>query len=173
MENILFDSWESIFRTAFLTVMGYFSMIILLRVSGKRTLSKMNAFDFVITIALGSSFASLTLNKNVALLDGIVAFSLLIFLQFLVTWLAVRVKKIKYLVTSNPTLLFYQGEFLMDAMKKQRITVEEVFNASRQKGISQLENVDLIILETTGDISFIKKNEPGSLNTTTDVQVSE
>ncbi len=173
MENIFFDNWESIIRTVCLTVLGYISMILLLRVSGKRTLSKMNAFDFVVTITLGSSLATLSLTKSVSLADGIVAFSLFIILQYLLTWLSVRVKKIKSLITSSPTLIFYNGEFLHDVMKKQRITVEEVFSAGRQNGISNLDNVDIIILETTGDVTVIEKNVQGRLSTVNNVMTTK
>lgn len=74
MKNIFFDSWESIFRTVVITILAYVLLILLLRVSGKRTLSKMNAFDFIVTIALGSTLATVMLNKNVALIDGVLAF---------------------------------------------------------------------------------------------------
>lgn len=74
MKNIFFDSWESIFRTTVITILAYVLLIFLLRVSGKRTLSKMNAFDFIVTIALGSTLATVMLNKNVAFADGILAF---------------------------------------------------------------------------------------------------
>lgn len=165
MNNFFFNNWDDILRTASLTVLGYISMIILLRTSGKRTLSKMNAFDFIVTVALGSCLATLALNKNISLADGIVAFSLFIFLQYLLTWLSVRVKWVKSIITSSPTLIFYEGEFLHQVMKKERITIEEVFSASRQNGISNLDDIDMIILETTGDITIIKKSIKGGLST--------
>ncbi|MFC3199975.1 DUF421 domain-containing protein [Parapedobacter deserti] len=173
MENVFFDTWESVIRTICLTVLGYVAMILLLRVSGKRTLSKMNAFDFVITVTLGSSLATLSLNKNVSLTDGIVAFSLFILLQYILTWLSVRVKKVKSLITSSPTLLFYNGEFLLDVMKKQRVTVDEVFKVARQKGISNLDNVDMMILETTGEVTVIERNVQGGLNTVGNIKATE
>jgi uncharacterized membrane protein YcaP (DUF421 family) len=73
MENIFFDSWESTIRTFVITIMAYIALIAMLRISGKRTLSKMNAFDMIITIAMGSTLANVTLNKQVALVDGILA----------------------------------------------------------------------------------------------------
>lgn len=93
MNKLFFDSWESIIRTLVITVLAYLVLLFLLRVSGKRTLSKMNAFDFIITIALGSTLATVVLNKSVALADGVLAFFLLIGLQFVMTYLEVRSKK--------------------------------------------------------------------------------
>ena len=84
-------------------------LLLLLRVSGKRTLTKMNAFDLVVTVALGSTLATVLLTKSVALAEGITAFVLLIFLQFVLTWLFVRSQAASRLVKSEPTLLVYQG----------------------------------------------------------------
>lgn len=64
MENIWFENWTSLIRTICLTTLGYAAMVLILRISGKRTLSKMNAFDFIVTIALGSCLATVALNKN-------------------------------------------------------------------------------------------------------------
>ena len=84
-------------------------LLLLLRVSGKRTLTKMNAFDLVVTVALGSMLATVLLAKSVALAEGLTAFVLLIFLQFVLTWLSVRSRAGSRLVKSEPTLLVYQG----------------------------------------------------------------
>ncbi len=64
---MFFDSWAALGRIVVVGVLAYIGLVFLLRVSGKRTLSKMNAFDLVITIALGSTFATVLLSKSVAL----------------------------------------------------------------------------------------------------------
>lgn len=159
MEKIFFDNWQSIIRTVVITILAYVCLITLLRLSGKRTLSQMNAFDFIITIALGSTFATVALNKDVALADGVLAFFLLIFLQYAITALSVRYKFIKNMITSRPALLLYKGELYHDMLKKERITIEEVNVAVRKKGIEELKDVDAIILETAGEITVIPKLE--------------
>nr|WP_229749118.1 hypothetical protein [Hymenobacter frigidus] len=100
--------------------------MLLLRVSGKRTLTKVNAFDLVVTVALGSTLATVLLTKSVALAEGLTAFVLLIFLQFVLTWLSVRSRAVSRLVKSEPTLLVYQGWFLAAALKAERMTEAEV-----------------------------------------------
>ncbi len=156
MKNIFFDSWESIIRTVVITVLAYILLIVFLRVSGKRTLSKMNAFDFIVTIALGSTLASVMLTKNVALADGVLAFFLLISLQYLITWLSVRNKTINNLVKSTPALLVYKGVMLRKTMIKERIDEDEIYAIIRKKGFSSLEDADAIVLETDGSLTLIK-----------------
>ena len=109
----------------------------------------------IVTVALGSSLATVALNKNVALIDGALVFFMFIFLQFVITWLSVRIRAVKRIVTSQPLLLLYKGELFDEIRKKERITIEEIFVAARKKGISQLKDVDVIVLETTGDITVM------------------
>ena len=148
MDKIFFDNWQSIIRTLVITITAYPVMILMLRVSGKRTLSQMNAFDFIITVALGSSMATVALDKNVTLADGALVFFLLIFMQFVITWLSVRIKGVKKLVDSQPALLLYKGQVLDEVAKKTRITIEEIYLAARKEGISNLAEIDVVILET-------------------------
>jgi uncharacterized membrane protein YcaP (DUF421 family) len=159
MNLTLFDGWESLFRTLIITFLAYLSIIVLLRVSGKRTLSKMNAFDFIVTIALGSALASVATSKDVSLADGLAVFAILIFMQFFLTWLSVRIKSFKKIITSQPSMLLYRGRVIEENIKRERITIEEIKNAIRKKGLSDLSNIDIIILETTGDITIIKNLE--------------
>lgn len=157
MKNIFFDSWESIVRTAVITLLAYVVLIFFLRVSGKRTLSKMNAFDFIVTVALGSTLATVMLSKDVALADGALAFFLLIALQYCITWLSVRNGKINNLVKSTPALLVYKGRMIKQVMRKERIDEDEIFAIIRKSGLSAIEDADAIILETDGSLTVIEE----------------
>ncbi|ALB64778.1 hypothetical protein AFK62_11915 [Cronobacter condimenti 1330] len=153
---MFFDSGSALARTLIIGVLAYINLIILLRLSGRRTLSKMNAFDLVITVALGSTYATVLLNRNVSLAQGTLAFTLLIALQYTVTWTSVRVSWFRKLVTGEPALLFYQGHFLQQAMRASRVTQDEIRAAVRAGGIAQLEEVDAVVLETDGSFSIVR-----------------
>ncbi len=155
MKYIFFDGWEGILRVIVTTITAYIILILMLRISGKRTLAKMNAFDFVVTIALGSILGSVILNKSVPLVEGILAAALLIALQYGITYFSVRNKSFKDFISSNPTLLLYKGELFPQAMQKMRISKPEINKAVREAGFTDLSNVDAIVLESTGDISVI------------------
>jgi uncharacterized membrane protein YcaP (DUF421 family) len=157
--DMFFSGWENIARNAVLGVLGYIALIFLLRVSGKRTLSQMSAFDFVVTIALGSTFATLLLDQSVSLAEGVTAFLTLIGLQYVATWLAVRSKIFERAIKSQPTLLCYEGQMLRDAMKAQRISEEEIFAALRENGLASLEETKAVILESQGELSVVKRRK--------------
>lgn len=157
MGNIFFDNWESLVRTIVITILAYVGLIILLRISGKRTLSKMNAFDFIVTIALGSTLATVMLNKDVALADGLLALALLIFLQYIITKIAVRNKKFSNLIKSEPALVVYKGEMLREMMLKERIAEDEIYAIIRQNGLDSVGQVDAVIIESDGSLAVIKQ----------------
>jgi uncharacterized membrane protein YcaP (DUF421 family) len=163
--QMFFDGWAPIVRTLVLGLLAYVSLVVLLRVSGKRTLSKMNAFDFVVTVALGSTLASVLTSKSVSLVQGVMALALLILMQLVSTFLAVRSDWYQRLIKAQPTLIYFRGEFLEDAMRKQRITREEILAAMRQQGAAVPEDVDAVVLETEGSLSVLRQNasSPDSL----------
>ncbi len=166
---MFFDSWGGLVRVVVVGVLAYIGLVLLLRVSGKRTLSKMNAFDLVVTVALGSTLATILLSRSVALAEGLVALALLIFLQFAVTWSSVRSSTVQRLVKDEPTLLFYEGRFLRDAMRTERVTEEEIEAALRQQGIAKLEEVGAAVLETDGSVTIIPGADSNSASTLTNV----
>ncbi|KQQ07760.1 hypothetical protein ASF56_25090 [Methylobacterium sp. Leaf122] len=141
--------------------MAYLSLVLILRVSGKRTLTKLNAFDLTVTVALGSTLATTLLSKSVALAEGVMAFALLVFLQFAITWLSVRSSTVGHLVKSEPTLLLHRGRFLARALTGQRVTGEEVLAALRSQGVVYVASVGAVVLETHGSLSVMTgKTDP-------------
>ena len=139
--------------------MAYISLVLLLRITGKRALAKMNAFDWVVTVAMGSTLATTLLAKDVAYLEGALAFGLLLGLQYLVSWLSVRSRQFRKLIKARPALLFYKGEFLDEALTKERVAREEVLQAMRSQGQADLSGIHAVVLETDGTFSVITGSE--------------
>ena len=149
--------------------LAYVALIFLPRVSGKRTLSSMNAFDMIVTVALGSTLATVFLSSSVPLARGVMAFAVLILLQFTITWLSVHSPVVRRLVKAEPTLLLRRGEFLSGAMKQERVTEEEVRAALRAQGAADMESVEAVILETDSSFSVVMKPASGSRSSLTDL----
>lgn len=156
-ERIFFESWAGLGRVVVIGVLAYAALVVLLRISGKRTLAKMNAFDFVVTVALGSTLATVLLSKDVALAEGVLAFAVLIGLQYLLAWLGRRSDRIEALIKSEPALLLYRGRFIERAMRQERLAQLEVLAAIRKEGIADVEEVEAVVLETDGSFSVIRR----------------
>lgn len=166
----LFGSWDAILHTLITGTLSYFGLVVWLRISGKRTLSKWNSFDFVVTIAFGSILASALLSKNTSLFQAMVSIGLLVGLQYLLTWLAVRTDTVQTLIKAEPTLLAFKGELLDTTLKNKRVAKGEVLAAIRLSGCGSIEAVDAVILETDGSFSVIKNLDLTAASALRDVQ---
>lgn len=166
---MFFNAWAALGRVLVVGPLAYAALVLLLRVSGKRTLTKLNAFDLVITMALGSTLADVLLNKSVALAEGVLALAVLIFLQFVVTWSSVRSERVQRLVKAEPTLLLHRGRFLDAAMRAQRVTREDVLAVLRGRGNAELGAVAAVVLETDGSLSVLSSGPDDGPGTLSDV----
>lgn len=151
---MFFDGWSGLLRVLVVGACAYGALLVLLRASGKRTLAKLNAFDFVVTVALGSTLATVLLSASVALSEGIAALALLVTLQYVVAWASTRSRRVERLVKSEPALLYRNG-FVDDTMRRERITPDEVRQAARGQGHSDLGSVAAVLLETDGTLSVL------------------
>ena len=167
---MLFNGWMALVRTLVIGVFAYSGLILLLRLFGKRTLSKLNSFELIVTVALGSTLASAMTSNNVALVQALLAFSVLILLQFIVAWLGVRSEKFHRFITAEPTLLVYHGQLLKQAMKSERLTETELREVLREHGIARLEDVEAVVLEVNGNFSVLPGTGGASAWTLTDVK---
>jgi uncharacterized membrane protein YcaP (DUF421 family) len=150
---LFFESWYNVGRTASLAVIGFAALIILLRVSGKRTLSKMNVFDFVFVVAVGSVFAATITSKDVTLVEGLTGLVTLVGFQAILAKIAAHFPRAEQIINGDPALLLSKGKFIHRALRKERVTEEEVRAAIRAKGINRVEDVDAVILENDGTLS--------------------
>jgi len=158
---MIFESWYGLLRVIVVGPLAYLALVLLLRVSGKRTLAKLNAFDLIVTVALGSTLATVLLSKSVALLEGVAGLLVLVALQYAVAWLSVRSQRFSHLVKSEPTLLLRDGAFLSQALRAQRVTEAEIRAALRSSGVADPAGAAAVILETDGSLSVIPaRQEP-------------
>ena len=156
------NNWIGLGRVVIISICAYAALVLVLRIAGKRSLAKLNAFDLVVTVALGSTFATVILNNSIPLAEGVLALALLICLQFIITWLSVRFEPVQDLVKSEPTLLVRDGNYLMEAMRAQRVTKEEVEAALREHGTSEISQAACVVLETDGSLSIIQADNATS-----------
>lgn len=159
---MFFDSAQDLLRVVLVGTLAYIGCVILMRISGNRTLSKMNSFDLVVTVAFGSTLSSILITKDIALAEGLLAIALLVALQFMITWLSVRSSTVNSIIKTAPTLLLRDGRMLDDAMKRVRITRDEIRAAVRQQGTGSLDKVAAVVLETDGSLSVIPVEKMGS-----------
>ncbi len=156
---MLFDNFLGLARIIVAAVIAYGWLVLVVRVAGKRSLAKLNAFDLVVTVALGSTLATVILSKDVPLLEGLLAFVVLAALQWVVSRLSVSSTWFKKLIRSDPRLLFEQGRYCDAAMAAERVTRSEVDAAIRSAGFGRPDEVGAVVLETDGSMSVIARSK--------------
>jgi uncharacterized membrane protein YcaP (DUF421 family) len=153
--TMFFDGLDDLARVLVVGTLAYAGLVLMLRLTGKRTLSKMNAFDLVVTVALGSTLATILLDRNVSLSEGLLALGLLCALQYVVAFLSVRSKSFQGIIKAEPQLLYHGGSFIHRALVRERVTEEELLAAVRAQGHGSMSSVMSVVLETDGTFSVI------------------
>jgi uncharacterized membrane protein YcaP (DUF421 family) len=153
----LFSGWTPILRILFVGTFAYVFLLVTLRASGPRTLSRTNLFDFIISVGVGSAFGRILTAKEVALAEACTAFALLAFLQYSVSFLRVRSKRFADLVNASPSLLYFDGRYIAKAMRMARLAETDLQDAVRAKGLGSMSEVEAVVLEASGELSVIQK----------------
>jgi len=154
-----FDNWSSIAQIFITGVCCFIGLVIMLRVSGKRTLTKMNAFDFIMTVTMGSTLASAISSNDITIVEGLVALGVLILMQYIIAWISARSAWFQQLIKATPSVLYYKGRYYESTLKRERITKMEVHAAMRIQGFADPSQVLMVMLETDGRLSVIAKDD--------------
>ncbi len=159
MDMLFFDNIDKLGRIVLTTVMVYVLVVLTTKVSGKRSTSQLNNFDWIVTVMIGSLGASTILLKDVPLIEGFSSILVLYILQFLVTKYAAISPQFSSVILSDPRIVFYQGQYLPDAMRAERLTRQELECAMRSEGISSLDEIEAIVFESDAKLTIITKND--------------
>lgn len=153
---MFFDGLTGLVRVPVIALLAYATAVLVLRIAGKRALAKLNAFDLVVTVALGSTLATVLLSKDVVLAEGALAFAMLALLQWVVARLSIASPAFRQLVRSQPRLMLEDGRFLHRAMHDERVTEGEILAVIRSAGLARIEDVAAVVLETDDSLGAIK-----------------
>lgn len=157
MDHFLFNGWAPLLHIAVVGLIGYVALILFLRLAGKRTLSRMNAYDMVMTMALGSVLTKAMLTQEQSIAETVFAIALLILFQYIVSLAAFRWQWAALLAAPPPTVLYHNGRLLQGALKKERVRQSEVEDTVKEKGLSDMGLVDTFILAANGEMSVLVK----------------
>lgn len=154
MEKWFVFSWNGLWAILLTAIGTYIAVIVLTRLGGKRSFSKMSSFDFAITVAIGSMVATTVLSKSVSLWDGAFGLIVLYGLQLATAYLRRFVWVSN--VTDNKPLFLMKGEtILRENLKKARVTESDLRAKLREANVLELSQVRAVIFETTGDIAVL------------------
>lgn len=137
----------------------YLLVLLGVRLTGKREVGQMTPFDLVLLLLLSNSVQNAMTGPDTSLMGGVVAAIVLLTLNYLVAELSGINRKFRRVVQGSPSLLIHDGQLILDHLKKERITVDELMRSLREHGIGCIADVAIGVLEVDGSLSFLKIDE--------------
>ena len=139
------------------TLIIYISLIVTMRMMGKRQIGELEITDLVTTLLI-SEIASLPItNPEIPILHAIIPMIILLVLEILSSVILIRLPILKNLVSARPTVIIHRGILDQSALRELRMSLDELMSEIRQQGLTDLSQVDCAILEKNGNLTVLPK----------------
>jgi uncharacterized membrane protein YcaP (DUF421 family) len=155
---------EVILRVAII----YLFLVVVLRISGKREVGQMSILELIVVLLISDAVQNSMVGDNTTVWAGPVAVLTLLGLDYALAWLTRRSKKVRQAIEGEPRLLVRDGRLLRNALREEKLSVDEVETAVRAHGLARIDDVQEAVLETDGSISIIPKPEASKSQVGTD-----
>nr|WP_314585751.1 YetF domain-containing protein [uncultured Pseudomonas sp.] len=147
---------ESVLRAAAV----YAFLLVLFRITGRRALSEITTFDFVLLLVIGEATQQALLGDDFSVINAFVVIATLVLIDILLSLFKERSPRVGRFLDGVPLIVVEYGKPLTERLRKARLTEEDILEAARQsQGLERLEQIRFAVLEKNGQISVIP--EPG------------
>ncbi|SFV30667.1 Protein of unknown function [Pseudoxanthomonas sp. YR558] len=143
--------WEFVLRA----VAVYVAVLLMVRVTGKRTIGQFTPFDLLVVVLLGTAVQNSLIGSDTSLLGGLILAATLLAMNWAVGRLSARSRRFDRWVEGRPVILMRHGELFRDELQRQAVSEQDFAIARRSAGYATLADVELAVLETSGEITFI------------------
>ncbi|WP_405117113.1 DUF421 domain-containing protein [Paenibacillus sp. FSL K6-1217] len=143
----------------FLTVLMYIFIFLSMRIMGKREIGKLSVFDLTISIMIAEIAVFVIEDIERPIYDGVVPMATLVLIQVIVAQLSLKSRKLRLLVDGRPSILISDGKIHRGEMRRQRYNIDDLLLQLRGQNIVSPADVEFAILETSGQLTVIEKNQ--------------
>lgn len=137
----------------------YLVLLVLLRLSGKRTVGQFTPFDLLVLVLLGDAVQGAMIADDRSVTGGVILVATLLFLNWLAGFISARSRSVDQLLEGNPVLLVREGTLYENALRRSNLTHAELKESMRKHGCTRMEDVRLAVLETDGQISIVPADQ--------------
>ena len=168
--EINFKELLDVSERAFLSLITLF---LITKMLGKKQVSQLSLFDYVIGISIGNFAAEMTINLETSELNGILAVVLFGIFAYIISYLSMKSIVLRRFFMGTPTIIIEKGKILEDNMRKIKLDINELLEELRSQGYFRVSDVEYAIMEVSGDISVLPKSQyksltPSDMNIKTD-----
>jgi uncharacterized membrane protein YcaP (DUF421 family) len=136
----------------------FFFLLLLMRVTGRRELSSLQPFDLILLIVVGDALQQGLTQDDYSVTGAIIAVGTIATLQVALSWIGFRVPFMRPLLEGEPIVIVQDGKPIERNLRRERLTLDDLTEQMRIQQISSIDEVQWAVLETGGQISFVKKN---------------
>ncbi len=141
------------------TVVSIIMLFLITKLIGRKQISQLNIFDFIIGITLGNLAAEMAVNKEVSLAGGLIAMAVYAFSSILVSYITSKSIHARRFITGTPILLVQNGKLLLEGLKEVRFDINDFLEECRVSGYFDLSQIEYAIMEANGQVSFLPKSK--------------
>lgn len=141
------------------TILMYFIVFLVLRIMGKREIGKLSMFDLVISIMIAEIGVFVLEDLQKPIIEGLIPMFTLVIIQIVMAFITMKNRKLRLWFDGKPSYLIEAGKINRDEMKKQKYTIDDLLLQLRENQVRSVADVEFAVLETTGKLSVIKKDE--------------
>ena len=139
--------------------LGFFVLLILTRLIGKKQLGQLNIFTYITGIAIGNMAGEMILHPEVKIFTGILGMTIWTVLIFVVEFIGLKSGKVRSVLDGEPTIVIKKGFIQYKELKKMRLNMDDLTMLLRTNHVFSIKDVNYAILEPNGDLSILKVEE--------------
>jgi uncharacterized membrane protein YcaP (DUF421 family) len=140
------------------SVIAFIVLLLLTRFMGKRQISHLTFFDYIVGITIGSIAAEMSFSPNVKILNGVTSLAVWGLFPIALAFIGLKSRSFQQLTDGRPSIIIKNGEVLEETMKKNQLTIDELMMLLREKSIFKISDIEMAVLETNGELSIMKKS---------------
>lgn len=143
------------FRTILVLIILFF----ITKMMGKKQISELNFFDYIVGITIGSIAADISLDIEKDMIAGIAALFIYGFISYIISFVSIKSILARRFFIGVPTVLVEKGKIIESGLKKSKIDVNDLLMEARENGYFNLDEIDYALMEVNGNISFLPKEK--------------
>ena len=159
ISDILCTNWYEVGVVASRALFSLLTLFFITRVIGKKQVSELSLFDYVISISIGNFAAEISMNIDVQLMNGIVAVLIFGLIATLVSVITMKSIVLRRFLIGTPTIIIEDGKFVYKNLKRVKIDINDFLESARIAGYFDISNIKYALMEANGQISFLPKEE--------------
>ena len=153
------DGMKDIIEVIIKGVISLIFLFFVIKILGKKQISQLNIFDYVIGISLGNIAAEMTINEDITILEGFLAMSIYGFCSLFVSYITIKSIHARRFISGVPIVLIDHGKISKEQLKKVKLDINDLIQDAREDGIFDISEVNYAIMEVSGKVTFLLKSE--------------